>query len=149
MAGYAPPGLKEKALAILDHVNVARSQGQGRFPISDLLKLFALTLPPEIERDLLARGDLEFLFPEGSRGSFTNAGAPLSLPYGPGKLLFPRQLAGQAHCEVETLDMIFDSSRTMLAKALFIEVKLQRIEVSHRHLAVRLSGGLFDLEYEF
>ncbi|NSW55701.1 MAG: hypothetical protein HPY44_06810 [Armatimonadetes bacterium] len=149
MAGYAPAGLKEKAHIAIDRINAAREAGSGRFPVHELIHLFELKLPPDLERDLLKRGDLEFLFPEGSKGSFSNSGTPLSLPYGPGKLLFPREVGGQAHCDPDALHMIFDQSRTMLAKALFLEVKLLRIEISRRHVAVRLTGGLFDMEFEF
>ena len=75
--------------------------------------------------------------------------APDPIPCGPGLLEVPPVLAGTVELNATQMVMSFEPDKQMVGKALFVELPVEKIEVSGHHVAVRLPGGIFDQEYEF
>jgi len=141
--------LKQKALAVLDRLSRIQRDGQGAIAMEDLLKLFGPLPSEELARHLRARGAIELQFADGKQGVFRNSGPAFWAKYGPGELGMPAELAGTITVDGNSAVLVFDPAKTMVAKALLVELKLQQIEVSDHHAALRLPGGMFDHEIAF
>lgn len=141
--------IKEKALGLLARLGEIHAAGSGAIPMADLLKLFGTSTPRQVEADLSRRGDIELVFSGDGTGTFANSGPAFKTEFGPGDLVVPKEVGGTIRFTGSSAVLEFDQRRTMMGKALFLELKLQRVEVSEHHVAARLPGGLFDMEMQF
>ncbi len=148
MAHRTPEELKEKALAVMARLREIKEAGRGTIPIQDLLNLFGTPSSPELLASLKARGQLEFVFKNGD-GTFRNQGPAFSTEFGPGLLEVPPVLAGTVELNATQMVLSFEPEKRMVGKAMFVELDVEKIEVSEHHVAVRLPGGIFDQEYQF
>lgn len=138
--------IRETVLALLVRLADIHSAGAGEVSVGEVFAVIGEPSDAGLRRDLEARGGLVF---ERANGCvrFANSGPPFKTKLGPGTLHVPRELAGRLTRNGDACWLEFDQDKTMVGKALFVELKLQRLEVSPRHVAVRLPGGLFDHEY--
>jgi hypothetical protein len=141
--------LKERAVALLAHVASLRQAGGGEVPLAELMEVLGVEPEGELRSQLEARGPMEVRFGEDGHGSFSNRGPAFSTPLGPAKLIVPGEIAGTLILSEGALELDFDPQKTMCGKILIMEKKVQRLEVSEHHVAVRFPGGLFDQEWRF
>lgn len=141
--------LKEKAAALLAHVASLRRAGGGEVPLAELMEVLGVQPEGELRRQLEARGPMEVRFGEDGQGVFSNRGPAFSTPLGPAKLVVPGEIAGKLIVAEGALELDFDPQKTMCGKILVMEKKVQRLEVSDHHVAVRFPGGVFDQEWRF
>jgi len=141
--------LREKALAVLARFRDLREAGSGSLPMEEMLALLGAPEDPTLRARIEARGAIHVQFDGDGPGSFRNVGPAFTTPLGPGKLVVPGEIAGRVTWQDGAVSLDFDPQRTMLGKVLFLEVRLERVEVSERHVAVRFPGGVFDQEYSF
>lgn len=134
---------------MLSRLQTIRNTGEGDVAVAELLLLLGVDPEVDVQRQLESRGAIEFEFDGDGRGSFWNEGPPLSAPFGPGELIVPPKIAGRITLQDGEASFDFDEKTTIVGKALFLELKLQRVEVSEHHIAFRLPGGIFDQEYRF
>ena len=149
MTQPAPDEVREKALALLACIRDMRASGRGELPLSELFEMLAPDADPAIRAQLEARGAIELEFGPDGGGRFSNSGPAVSVKYGPGELVVPPEIAGAISTDDTRLELDFDEGRAVVGKALFIELPVQRLEVSDHHVAVRLPGGIFDVERKF
>ena len=126
-----------------------REAGGGSLPVAELIELVGVEPDPALLAQLQARGALEITFSDDGSGAFQNTGPTLTTHLGPAKLTVPREIAGSVKQQDGGLTLVFDQRKTMCAKVLFLELRVQRLEVSEHHVAVHFPGGAFDQEYRF
>ena len=141
--------IRQKALAVLERVAQLRAAGGGSLPVAELLGVVGIAPEGALRTELERRGDLQLEFTADGGGTFRNAGPAFITPLGPAKLNVPPEIGGSLVWREDSLALEFDPARTMFAKALFLELRVQRLEISEHHVAVRFPGGTFDQEYLF
>lgn len=149
MTPPSPEEMKQHALLFLEHLNGLRAAGGGTLAAAEVFDLVGTPSDAELVRQLEGRGELVLEFQPDGKGTFRNSGSSFSIPAGPIKLVVPTELTGTVACSETAAALNFHPAHTLVAKVLFMDVKLERIEVSEHHLAVRLPGGVFDKEYYF
>jgi len=138
--------MREKVQMLLARLEEIHASGSGEISVSEVFEVIGQPDDPRLREDLLARGSLEICRQNGDM-RFCNEGRAFKTPLGPGTLHVPCLLGGRVVRQGDGFSLEFDQDKTMVGKALFVELKLQRLEVSPRHVAVRLPGGVFDQEY--
>lgn len=149
MGAQTTERIRDGALHLLAQVAAARQSGSGELDLEDMIRLTGATPDPELHRRICSRGAVVLDFGADGAGRFHNEGPTMSIPVGPVKLTVPGRLAGSVLSEGETTVFEFAAGATIVGKLLFMEMKLQRLEVSEHHVAVRMPGGMFDQEYRF
>ena len=149
MATLSREERKEKALRVLARLEEIRQAGAGSISAAEVFEMVGAPSDPAVHSRLEGRGPLDIRFESDGSGQFSNHGPAFSLPIGPAKLNVPPELGGTIRLDQNGAVFGFDPQRTLVARALLLELKLQRIEISDHHIALRLPGGMFDQEYHF
>ncbi len=138
--------VRQNVLSLLARLEQIHCAAGGEITVSEVFEVIGQPSDRALRRDLEARGCLTFEHADGGV-RFSNVGPAFKTKLGPGTLQVPGQLAGRLVRNGDGFWLEFDQDKTMIGKALLLELKLQRLEVSPRHVAIRLPGGLFDHEY--
>ena len=141
--------VKSKALEVLSQVQAIKEAGEGTISMQHLLSLLDSSPDPELRGQVAARGPIEAQIGEDGSGAFRNVGPEFSAPLGPGTVTVPREVAGRITCVDSSVVLDFHADKTLIGEALWVQMPLERIEISDHHVAVRLPGGIFDQEYKF
>jgi hypothetical protein len=141
--------MRERAAALLERVEGIHAGGSGDISMSDLFSLLGVDPTGPLQDQLAGRGPIELTFGSDGKGSFRNTGPALVAPVGPAKLNVPAEIGGKATWQARSLALEFDTNRAPVAKALILELRVQRLELSEHHAAVRFPGGTFDQEMKF
>lgn len=149
MGATTQEAIRDGALHLLKQVAAARQAGSGVLDLDDLVGVTGAALDADLHQRIAERGPVHLTFVDGGPGTFHNEGLALTMPVGPVKLLLPARIAGRVVVDAEETRFEFDLAATITGKLLFMEMKLQRLEVSEHHVAVRMPGGVFDQEFTF
>jgi hypothetical protein len=149
MSALTSDEMKRRALHLLQRVAAIRAEGGGTLGMEELLELTGVEADPDVRRKMEARGHIRLDFGADGSGRFANEGPAFVVPFGPVKLTVPVRVGGRVRMLEAGTDFDFDPSTTIVGKLLFMEIKLQRLEVSEHHVAVRMPGGAFDQEFRF
>lgn len=141
--------LRGRARDFLARLRAIREAGAGALPMDDLFTLCGVSVGGVGQRQLAARGPLEFAFDGNGCGTFSNEGPRVMMAVGPGELTVPRRVAGRVRAADTEAVFDFDREAAPVGRAFLMELALTRIEVSEHHVALRTPGGTFDQEYSF